>query len=74
MPLSSLRVAGMVARWLVDLEREATMSVQPDHEFEVLEDDQTVPPRPEELIADAGRVWESGDVAAREEGEPAAGG
>lgn len=24
-----------------------------DHEFEVLEDDQTVPPRPEELIADA---------------------
>ena len=74
MPLSSLRVAGMVATWLVDLEREATMSVQPDHEFEVLEDDQTVPPRPEELIADAGRVWESGDVPAREEGEPAAGG
>ena len=30
------------------------MSEQPDHEFEVLEDDQTVPPRPEELIADAG--------------------
>jgi hypothetical protein len=24
-----------------------------DHEFEILEDDQTVPPRPEELIADA---------------------
>jgi hypothetical protein len=24
-----------------------------DHEFEVLEDDQTVPPRPEEEIADA---------------------
>ena len=31
------------------------MSVQPDHEFEVLEDDQTVPPRPEEVIADASR-------------------
>ena len=30
------------------------MSEQPDHELEVLEDDQTVPPRPEELIADAG--------------------
>ena len=29
------------------------MSVQPDHEFEVLEDDQDVPPRPEETIADA---------------------
>ena len=32
-----------------------------DHEFEVLEDDQTVPPRPEELIADAAtRVEASG--------------
>ena len=31
------------------------MSVQPDHELEVLEDDQTVPPRPEEVIADATR-------------------
>ena len=31
------------------------MSVQPDHELEVLEDDQTVPPRPEEVIADAAR-------------------
>ncbi|MGW5238219.1 hypothetical protein ACWEOW_04755 [Monashia sp. NPDC004114] len=30
------------------------MSEQPDHELEILEDDQTVPPRPEELIADAG--------------------
>lgn len=28
------------------------MTVQPDHEFEVLEDDENVPPRPEELIAD----------------------
>jgi len=27
----------------------------PDHELEVLEDDQTVPPRPEEDIADATR-------------------
>lgn len=31
------------------------MSEQPDHEIELLEDDQTVPPRPEELIADASR-------------------
>ena len=30
------------------------MSGQPDHELEVLEEDQSVPPRPEELIADAG--------------------
>ena len=29
---------------------------QPDHELEVLEEDQTIPPRPEELIADADRV------------------
>lgn len=28
---------------------------QPDHELEVLEDDETVPPRPEEVIADAER-------------------
>jgi hypothetical protein len=27
----------------------------PDHELEVLEDDETVPPRPEEVIADAAR-------------------
>ena len=25
------------------------MSIQPDHEFEILEYDQTVPPRPEEV-------------------------
>lgn len=31
------------------------MSQQPDHELEVLEEDQTVPPRPEETIADAAR-------------------
>ncbi|WP_162802722.1 hypothetical protein [Ornithinimicrobium avium] len=31
------------------------MTVQPDHELEVLEEDQTVPPRPEEAIADADR-------------------
>ena len=30
------------------------MSEQPDHELEVLEDDETVPPRPEEAVADAG--------------------
>lgn len=29
------------------------MTQLPDHEFEVLEDDENVPPRPEELIADA---------------------
>jgi hypothetical protein len=29
------------------------MTEQPDHELEVLEVDQTVPPRPEEIIADA---------------------
>ena len=29
------------------------MTAQPDHELEILEDDQTVPPRPEEQIADA---------------------
>ncbi|MEO6997622.1 MAG: hypothetical protein ABI112_06015 [Terracoccus sp.] len=29
------------------------MVEQPDHELEVLEEDQTVPPRPEEEIADA---------------------
>jgi hypothetical protein len=31
------------------------MTEQPDHELEVLEDDETVPPRPEEVIADAAR-------------------
>lgn len=31
------------------------MSSQPDHELEVLEDDETIPPRPEEDIADAVR-------------------
>ncbi len=29
------------------------MTHTPDHELEVLEEDQTVPPRPEEQIADA---------------------
>jgi predicted enzyme related to lactoylglutathione lyase len=32
---------------------ETAASGRPDHELEVLEHDQTVPPRPEELIADA---------------------
>lgn len=36
------------------------MSEQPDHEIELLEDDQTVPPRPEETIADAVREVEPG--------------
>jgi hypothetical protein len=35
------------------------MTQQPDHELEVLEDDQTVPPRPEEAIADAARAEEA---------------
>jgi len=42
------------------------MSVQPDHEFEVLEDDQTVPPRPEEVIADAARSGQEASAAAAE--------
>jgi hypothetical protein len=37
------------------------MTDQPDHELEILEDDQTVPPRPEEQIADAARSGDSGD-------------
>ncbi len=36
------------------------MSQQPDHEFEVLEDDETVPPRPEEVIADIDRDMPAG--------------
>lgn len=40
------------------------MSVQPDHELEVLEEDQTVPPRPEEAIADV-------DPSREDEGAPA---
>jgi hypothetical protein len=35
--------------------QEAIMSEQPDHELETLEYDQTVPPRPEEVIADLTR-------------------
>ncbi len=31
------------------------MTEGPDHEIEVLEDDQTIPPRPEEFVADANR-------------------
>jgi hypothetical protein len=34
---------------------EVLMSDQPDHELELLEDDETIPPRPEEDIADAVR-------------------
>ena len=30
------------------------MTEQPDHELQVLEVDQTVPPRPEEEVADGG--------------------
>jgi hypothetical protein len=35
-----------------------------DHEFEVLEDDQTVPPRPEEEIADASTGADEPDPSA----------
>lgn len=35
---------------------DATIIGRPDHELEELEDDQNVPPRPEELIADAARA------------------
>ncbi|NHC45283.1 hypothetical protein [Motilibacter aurantiacus] len=31
------------------------MSEQPDHELEELEEDSSVPPRPEEAVADAGQ-------------------
>lgn len=34
-----------------------------DHELEVLEDDQTVPPRPEEQIADARDEAQAADAA-----------
>lgn len=33
--------------------KEVAMTPPPDHELEASEDDQAVPPRPEEVIADA---------------------
>jgi hypothetical protein len=45
------------------------MSEHPDHELEVLEDDQTIPPRPEEVIADAGAPPGLEQVPAPPEGE-----
>ena len=38
------------------------MTEQPDHELSVLEVDQTVPPRPEEEIADVGRNSDATNV------------
>jgi len=38
-------------------------SERPDHELEVLEEDQSVPPRPEEEVADAGGGHEEQDPA-----------
>lgn len=38
------------------------MTERPDHELEVLEDDQSVPPRPEEDVADAARTDAGGVV------------
>lgn len=46
------------------------MTEQPDHELEVLEDDQTVPPRPEEQIADAARRGDSDDGESPSGGPP----
>jgi hypothetical protein len=43
------------------------MSTQPDHELEDLEDDQSVPPRPEETIADAPGHEGAADVDASTE-------
>lgn len=45
-------VAERVVRFAA-VPHDGPMSQQPDHEFEVLEDDETVPPRPEEEVADA---------------------
>jgi hypothetical protein len=38
------------------------MSERPDHELEVLEEDQSVPPRPEEEVADAGDAPQEPDT------------
>jgi hypothetical protein len=46
------------------------MTVQPDHELNVLEDDQTVPPRPEEVIADAARDDSGTPAQEIDEGAP----
>lgn len=40
----------------VDAHPGAEMTERPDHELEVLEDDQSVPPRPEEDVADVARA------------------
>ena len=45
------------------------MTERPDHELEALEPDPTVPPRPEEEVADAARAEPENPVA-----QPAAGG
>lgn len=45
------------------------MTEHPDHELEVLEEDQNVPPRPEELIADAGRLARPDDDPSRASSE-----
>ena len=47
------------------------MTTPPDHGLRVLETDQTVPPRPEEEVADGGRPPEPADVV--RQGGPAAG-
>ena len=46
------------------------MTEQPDHELEVLEDDETIPPRPEEEIADAARIDATPAEAASPEPSP----
>lgn len=43
------------------------MSTHPDHEFEELEDDSRIPPRPEEDVADAEREGVDAEDAATED-------
>lgn len=48
------------------------MAQQPDHELEVLEDDQNVPPRPEEDIADADSAAPASDASRGSDAPPLA--
>lgn len=50
------------------------MSEQPDHQLEELRTDSSVPPRPEEEVADAGRAEPPAGEAPRPSTAPAAGG
>lgn len=46
------------------------MAERPDHELQVLEVDQTVPPRPEEEVADVGREPDEQDAPGADHGAP----